>query len=464
MAVAAPPRTTVPILLIGQAMASFDGSVATVAAPAVRAGLHASGAVVQLVVSGYLLSFAVFVVAGARLGDRFGHGRVFAVGLAGFTLASLACGLAPDAAALAVARIVQGAAAATALPQVLSIVQLAYNGPARDRAVAMYSSVLAVGVVAGQVAGGLLVSADVAGIGWRAVFLVNVPIGAALLRPAFRRLPATYAEKPAPLDGPSVIALSAATALLFAPLLFGRQQGWPPWVWPSAAGSCVLATAFIRRQRRARAHNGSPLLDFTVLAAPGVARRLAGACLVMGAYAGYLFALTIHLQSGLGFTAARAGLTFAPYAVGFGAASLSVARAPQSWQRLLPVVGATALAVGVGVVTVAAQPHWPTAAAVVLLALAGAGHAVTFGPLVARVTAPLRPDQASSGSALVTTGTLLAEALGIAVLGGVYLARAGHGAAASATAMIPVAAAVCGVAAVVVALTVARVRPRATRG
>src|SRR3954451_9719470 len=169
------------VLLAGQAMATMDQSILAVAAPSLRVDLHASDAQLQLVVAMYTLAFAALVVIGARLGDVVGRRRAFLTGLVAFTVASLAGGLAPSSAFLIVARAVQGAAAAVMTPQVLSIIQLQFTGELRARAIGAYSLVLAVGVAAGQVVGGLLVGAHLLGYAWRPALLLNAPIGVGVL-------------------------------------------------------------------------------------------------------------------------------------------------------------------------------------------------------------------------------------------------------------------------------------------
>jgi len=175
------PGLILGLVLGGQFMALLDLTIVNVAVPSMRTDLGASGAAMQFVVAGYTIAYAVLLITGARLGERLGYGRVFESGLALFTLFSLACGLAPDTGALIGFRLAQGVGAALMVPQVMSLIQRTFTGPSRVRALSVYTAVLATGGLAGQVLGGVLVSADLFGSGWRPVFLVNVPIGLALL-------------------------------------------------------------------------------------------------------------------------------------------------------------------------------------------------------------------------------------------------------------------------------------------
>jgi MFS family permease len=197
------PGLVLAVVLIGQFMAVLDASIVNVAAPSIHAVLHASGASLQLVVAGYTITYAVLLVTGARLGDILGHRRVFLCGLVLFTLASLGCGLAGTAGELIALRLIQGAGAAVMIPQVLSLIQRTHAGPdpkPRARAMSLYSAVLAGGAVVGQLVGGLLISANLFGSSWRPVFLVNVPVGAALLAVGARALPHGKGEPGRTLD------------------------------------------------------------------------------------------------------------------------------------------------------------------------------------------------------------------------------------------------------------------------
>ncbi|MGW5667936.1 MFS transporter [Micromonospora sp. NPDC003776] len=436
------PAALLSVLLTGQAMASMDTSIAAVAAPAIRADLAGPPAVQQLVLAGYTLTFAVLVVTGARLGARHGYARMFRLGLAGFTAASLACGLAPGPVALVLARAVQGAAGALLVPQVLSLIQAHFTGAARGRAIGAYSMVLALGVAAGQVAGGLLVTLDVGGLTWRSAFLVNVPVGLALWVVARRVLAGPPAALPSRqgLDTPGVALLSAAILALVVPLVVGRDLGWPGWTRVVGVAAGVVGLRLFlgyetRRVRRGR----DPLLDVAVLRRPGVAAGLVACCVVMGCYAGFLFVLTLRLQDGLGFTALAAGLAFLPYASGFALCGLAVPRLPDRVRGVLPVAGPLVLAAVVAVLAWASRDGWPWLPAGALLLAGGAAHAASFSPLVGRLTGIVPVASAAALSALVSTGTLLAAVLGVTLVGGLHLALAAAGRTAAALSLPPAA-------------------------
>ena len=248
----------VTVLLFGQFMAMLDVSIVNVAAPTVGRDLHASRAALQMVVAGYTISHAVGLITGARLGDRFGHGRVFRTGLLGFAAASLACGLAPNIPTLIGCRLAQDAAAALMIPQVMTLIQHTVTGPQRTRALSMHAADLAGGSVVGQIAGGLLVSADRFGTGWRPVFLIKVPVGALLVVLAARRLPTEQGDRGRDLDPVGAATLGLSVLLLVVPLVFGHQQHWPTSGWVCLALSGPVFAIFLRvEQLRRRPRPGT---------------------------------------------------------------------------------------------------------------------------------------------------------------------------------------------------------------
>jgi predicted MFS family arabinose efflux permease len=418
------------ILLAGQALASMDGEILVIAAPSLRADLDASGAQLQLILGMYTLAFGALVVTGARLGDVLGYRRVFLLGLTAFTLASLAAGLAPTPSVLIGAVALQGAAAALMTPQVLSIIQQQFTGETRARAIGAYSMVLAAGVATGMVLGGLLVTAHLLAAAWRPALLLNVPVGAAVLLGARRHLPQVAGGARRRLDPAGAAVLSATLIALIVSITFGRDAGWPIWVWPCLAG-CVLALAgFVRLERRIATRDDDPLLDLDVLKLPGVAAGVGAIALVMACYTGFLVSLTLHLQGNLGFSPLQAGLIFAAYASGFATASLTWTRAGATVRGRLPITGplvmaAVLLAVGL----IARGGAWPVALMTPLLLCGGAAHACAFSPLAARLTTVVGAEQVADLSGLVLTASLVGQVVGVAVFVGVYLSAAPQGSA-----------------------------------
>jgi predicted MFS family arabinose efflux permease len=422
-------KAALVILLIGQAMATMDGSILAIAAPSLRANLHASGAELQLVVAMYTMSFAALVVTGARLGDILGRRRAFVHGLAAFTAASLAGGLAPTPPVLIGARAFQGGAAALMTAQVLSIIQVQFHGERRAQAIGAYSMILAVGVAAGQILGGLLLSAHLMSAAWRPALLLNVPIGAVLLASSRRALPRMAPGGRQRLDLAGAGLLAVALLALIVPLSFGRD-GWPWWVWPCFAGCAVAGGAFVSLERRLQARGEYPLFDLRLLQIPRVSEGVLAVLLIMSCYAGFLLSLTLHLQTGLRFSPLHAGLIFAVYASGFATASLTWSRAGAATRERLPVLGPLAMGAALAALgLIAGQGGWPVALTTPLLFAAGVGHACGFSPLASRLTNAVQPAQAADLSGLLLTADFIGMVLGAAAFVGIYLSAAQHGSA-----------------------------------
>jgi MFS family permease len=419
---------TLVIVLTGQAMATMDGSILAIAAPSLRGDLHASGAELQLVVAAYTMAFAATVVTCARLGDTLGRRRAFVQGLAAFTVASLCAGLAPTAPLLIAARACQGGAAALMTAQVLSIIQLQFAGERRASAIGAYSMILAVGVAAGQILGGLLVSADIGPAAWRPALLINAPVGAVLLARSHRALPATPAQGRERLDLGGVGLLAAAMLALIVPLSLGREYGWPVWIWPCFAVCAIAGLAFVALERQRQAGGGRPLFDLGLLRSPRIASGVAAVLLGMGCYAGLLLSLTLYLQDGLGYSPLHTGLIFAVYASGFAATSLTWTRAARATRERLPIVGPLLMGAALlGVGLVADRFGWSLALTTPLLFAAGAGHACAFSPLANRLTTLVEPRQAADLSGLILTSDFVGMALGTTAFVGIYLGQAPQG-------------------------------------
>jgi MFS family permease len=446
------------VLLAGQFMALLDVTIVNVAMPTIGRTLHASGAELQLVVAGYTVSYAMLLITGARMGDLYGRRRMFLAGVAVFTLASLTCGIAPSVGILIAARFVQGAGAAAMMPQIMSVIQVRFSGAARARALSAYTAVLSSGFVAGQVIGGVLVTANLFGQTWRPVFLVNVPIGLALLALVPRVVPRDEpgARAPAGGSGPAAtggqgsrvvppgqhrrldlagLAVAApAVFLVVLPLMLGHQENWPGWVFACIAVGLVLAAVFVGVERRLTSRGGDPLLNLAVLRAPGLVPGLAAVAVLMITYGGFLFSFALHLQAGLGDSALRAGLTFAPCALVFGACGYFWRRLPASWHHRLAPLGCL-VAVG-GYLAVASVLRSGGPGGFMLqagLIVTGAALALGFSPLVtyALVGVPLR--HAADASGVLTTTIQLGQAVGVATFGSLFLTLdTGRGATASA--------------------------------
>jgi MFS family permease len=411
------------VLLAGQFMALLDVTIVNVALPTVGRSLHASGAELQLVVSGYTVSYAMMLITGARMGDLYGRRRIFVTGVAIFTLASLTCGLAPGIGVLIAARFVQGAGAAAMMPQIMSVIQVRFDGAARTRALSAYTAVLSSGFVAGQVIGGVLVTANIAGQSWRPVFLVNVPIGLLVLALVPRIVPADQPTGSRRLDLAGLAIAIPAVFLVVLPLMLGHQENWPAWVFACMAAGLVLLVVFVLVERRV----ADPLLNLAVLRAPGLVAGLASVAVLMVTYGGFLFSFALHLQGGLGDSALRAGLTFAPCAVAFGFCGYFWRRLPARSHHLLAPLGCLVAVAGYAVVAVAVRSGTDGGALLqVALIVTGAALALGFSPLVTHSLVRVPLQHAADASGLLTTTIQLSQAIGVATFGSLFLTLSTH--------------------------------------
>jgi MFS family permease len=427
-------RWLLGVLLIGPFMAQVDATVANVATPSIHADLGASGAALELIISGYLVAFAVLLITGARLGQSHGYRRVFLVGVGVFTLASLLCGLAPSPAVLVVARIAQGAGAALMFPQTLTGIQLNFSGAERARAIGLYALAMSAGAVAGQILGGVLIGADLAGTQWRAIFLINVPIGAALMIAAIRHLPADGERTERAIDLRGIAALSASMLLVVLPLALGRSEGWPAWTWVCLGVSVPAFALFLATERRISAGGGSPLVNVQILARPAVSWSLLTLLAATGTYYALLFTLAQYLQQGLGDSAFVSGLTLVPWVAAFGVAGQVVRRLPPRAAAAAPVAGCLLLAAAYVAISVALfTGHAGEALLVLLLGAGGLGLGTQFSSLIARVTNAVPADYAADISGVSTTTMQIGAAIAVAAFGTLYLSLASHVSSARAT-------------------------------
>lgn len=430
--VAARPRGPLPVILTGTALVVVDFFLVNVILPVVRRDLGADDTAVTWMVVGYAITFAAGLVVGGRLGDRWGRRRILVIGLVAFAVTSAGCGLAPNAASLVGARLAQGVAAALLLPQVLAVVTSTYDGDERTRAFRAYALTVGLAGVAGQLVGGAIVELDPGGLGWRACFLVNVPVGLVAAALAHRLVPESRLARPAALDVVGAGLLTASLVAVVLPLSAGRDAGWPVWATVCLLAVPPLLGAQWLAARRAEARGGNPLVP------PALLRRrtvIAGLPVVVAVYAGsasLFFVLALFLQDTLGLGPLAAGLMFCPFGTAFLASSLVAGWANRRWGRRSLAAGAALRACGLlglaalaGTVAAGAPVAWLG----VPLAVEGAGLGLIVGPLVATVLQGVPAPDAGAASGMLATAQQVGGALGVTVVGGVYLRTGGSTAA-----------------------------------
>lgn len=427
---ASSPWLTLPVLMAGTFMIVLDFFVVYVALPSIQASLHASAGALEWVVAGYGFSFAVFLVTAGRLGDHVGRRRMFSTGMAGFVVTSAACGVAPDAAVLIVARLAQGVAAALISASVLAIIGVTYVGAPRARAISVYGVVMGVAAASGQVVGGLLIAANVAGLGWRTVFLINVPVGLAALAVTRRLVPESRAERASGLDLVGMVLAALVLVAVVLPLVQGRQLGWPAWAWGSLAASPVLFVLFLAHQRALDRRGGSPLLDLELFRVVAFRTGLLIQLVFWSTQAASFLILALYLQSGRGLDALHAGLVFTILAAAY---VLTSVQAPALAMRFGPpvvIAGAAAIALG-DVALLLAVTRIGVGGPIAVLApgmvLVGAGQGLCVTPLTTMVLSHADGQRAGAVSGALSTMQQVGNSIGVAVTGVLFFGALAHG-------------------------------------
>ncbi|HEX3589397.1 MAG TPA: MFS transporter [Pseudonocardiaceae bacterium] len=410
-------------VLLGAALPMIDFFVVNVALPTIDTDLHASTATLELVVAGYGIGYALLLVLGGRLGDTFGRRRMFLWGMAAFTVTSLLCGVAPTAATLVLARVAQGAAAAMMLPQVLSTIQATSTGQHRSRALGYYGAVGGLSSVVGQLLGGALVTADIAGTGWRPIFLVNVPVGIVGLVLARRQVPETRSPNPESVDSLGTAALGVTLLTLLVPLMEGGALGWPWWIWLTLGVSPFAAAAFLIVERRVERSGRVPLLPPSIMRMPSMRQGLLLAVPFFAGFGGFMFVFAVTLQDALHLGPLAAGVAFTPLAVGFFVVSLASSRLVTRFGSRVISYGALINMAGVVVTIVATLWAWPHLSVLDLapgMALLGVGNAMTMTTLFRVVLSGVPAERAGVGSGALATTQQTSLALGVATIGTLF--------------------------------------------
>jgi MFS family permease len=410
------------VVLIAEAMDILDTTTVNVAGPSVRRSLGGGIGLVQWLSAAYTLAFAVLLITGARLGDRYGPRRMFLIGAAGFTLASLACGLSVSPGMLIAARVVQGSFGALLLPQGISLITAAFSERDLSRAFSAYAPVLSLAAVAGPLVAGALIRWDLWGASWRLIFLINLVLGAAALAGGGRWLPADGPATLRRLDSRGVLIAGAAIFGVVFPLIEGRTLGWPWWTFAVLAAGLAGFAGFARHERRSPA----PLIEPTLLKRRTYLAGAAVALAFFAATAGIMLVLSFYAQYGLAYSALGAGLMLTPAAAGNVAGALVALRlAPRRGGRA--TIQLNLLIALAGLITLAAQallssPSGLALAAPILALGFGLGGAIA--PLFATVLAGITPAETGSASGSLGAIQQLAGSAGVATLATLYAATA----------------------------------------
>ncbi len=415
-------------LLLGLLMAIVDFFIVNIALPSIATELGAGPADLELVVAGYGASYAALLVLGGRLGDRFGRKRAFLVGVAGFTTASVLCGLAPSAPLLVALRVLQGSCSALLVPQVLAIIQASLSGSSRQRALAAYGATLGAGAVIGQLTGGLLVQLDIAGLGWRPIFLVNLPIGVLTLVLAAWRAPGQPGTSRVAVDLRGTVLVALAIVAFLVPITIGRDLGWPLWSILLLPVAPVSVVAALRHGRRLERDGREPLLPPSLLALPGLRAGIGVSVAQFVAAGGFFLTMALTLQDGLGLSPLAAALVMVPFATAFLAMSLIGRRVAEHRGAELIRAGGLVYAAGMvltTVVTLVAGDRLSGWLLALPLGVVGIGQGAVVAPLIGIAMRGVPAHRAGAASGLLTTTIQASLAIGTTVIGLLFVAVLG---------------------------------------
>lgn len=416
---AAAPWAGLSVLLLGGFVTIFDLFVVNVAIPSLQAGLGANFSQIGFIVAGYELAFGVLLVTGGRLGDIYGRRRLFVIGMAGFTASSLLCGLAPDVEVLIAARIAQGFAAALLFPQVYASIRVNFSGDGSRKAFGLLGMTVGFAAIAGQVLGGFLIEADLFGLGWRTLFLINGPIGLFAIAMA-RFIPETRAPERPALDGVGVGLISLGLGCLLVPLIEAPTRGWPVWSFASLAAAVLLLLTFWRHQEARRRGGRQPLIDMTLLRQPRFARGGALVMLIYSTSSSFFLCFALLAQTGFGLSPFAAGSVFVPCSVAFVIFSMSAPRLVARFGTLAIAVSALIYVAAFGglIAQVAlAGAELVVAHLIPALIVIGAAQAMIMTPLLNLVLGFVETRQAGMAAGIISTLQQVGAALGVAASG-----------------------------------------------
>lgn len=415
------PWLALIIVLTAPLLSVIDIFIINVAIPSIKTGVHADNGQIQLVIAGYLLGYASFLITGGRSGDHFGRKQVFIWGMVGFTLFSCFCGVSQTPAQLIAMRFLQGVSAAFMVPQAIAFIQVLFtDARERSKAIGWFGITLGLASIIGQVLGGYFAGGNFMVAGWRLIFLINLPIGLVALWAAHRYLPETVRHKTTRMDLSGVIILTIALFSLIYPLIQGRESGWPWWSIALLILSAFIFTYFYYDQRRKKAAGSAPLIDGALFGFRDFNIGLMAVLFHFMLHTCYLLLSALFLQNGLGLDPLTSGLYFVATGVLFTVSSVVAA-------KLIPRYGTIVLQAGVVIIVVSFGLQillFDTAVSgltiFILQALYGLGNGLVLPSLLNITLRSLPPKFAGTAAGVYSTVQQTASALGICLIGGLY--------------------------------------------
>lgn len=412
------------IVMTAAFMDLVDVTIVNIAIPSIRQDAGASVSQIQWITAGYALAFAAGLITGGRLGDIHGRKRLFLVGIGGFTLASALCGFAANPEMLVAARILQGGMAAMMVPQVLSIVHATFPAHERGKVFGLFGAIVGLGAVSGPLLGALLTEWNLFGLEWRPIFLINLPVGIVGLVLGSRFITESKAPRALKLDLVGVAMVVLGLLMLLYPLTRGEELDWPVWGYVSMAGAPVVFALLVVFEKRKAARDGSPLVELSLFKVKSFAAGIAVQT-VFGVGLGIFFLVwTLYMQTGLGWSPLRAGLTGVPFSIAVStAAGLSVQKLVPRFGRKVLQAGALLMAVGVLIYIGESERYglsiasWQMALPLVVM---GVGMGLIVAPLTDAVLSEVPREHAGSASGLINTVQQMGNALGLGLVSVVF--------------------------------------------
>ena len=422
-------QRTIALIVVALAfvMDLLDTTIVNIAIPSIQADLGASYATIQWLIAGYSLSFAVLLITGGRMGDVFGYKKLFLIGVSGFTLASLLSGLAWNSEVLIVARLIQGTMAALMVPQVMSLMQVMFKPKERAGVMGLFGALAGVAASLGPVIGGILIHFNIAGLEWRPIFLINIPVGLFAIWAAYRYLPEGKSSHPLKIDIWGTGIIIVAMLLLVFPLIQGRELDWPVWVFVMMAFSVPTLYLFAKWQKYKDQKDGSALIAPILFKTSSFVKGLTINLVFQSAMAGFFLPFTLLLQLGLGYEVILAAVTGIPTAVGI---SLAIGL---FGQKLIPKLGRYSLSVGAVIMAIGLattyffvhQNGLDTSPWMFIpgLLITGSGMGLIMAPIFAVTLTDVDVRHAGSASGVLNTIQQLGGAIGIAVVGVIFFGQ-----------------------------------------
>ncbi|MFD9608164.1 MFS transporter [Streptomyces sp. NPDC004288] len=412
------------IVMTAAFMDLVDATIVNIAIPSIEKDLGASFGAIQWITAGYALAFAAGLITGGRLGDIYGRKRLFLLGTAGFTLASALCGFAANQEMLVGSRLLQGAAAAMMVPQVLSIIHVTFPAHERGKVFGMFGAIIGLGAVSGPLLGALLTQWNIAGLEWRPIFLINLPVGVAAILLGRRFITESKAPKALKLDMVGVLLVTAALLMLVYPLTRGRELDWPLWGHLMMAGSLLVFGALVAYEKYKTKKDGSPLVELSLFKVKSFAAGIA-VQLTFGVVLGIFFLVwTLYMQIGLGWTPLKAGLTGVPFSISVSvAAGMSVQKLVPRFGRKVLQAGALTMIAGLLLYLFEAGRYgtgihpWQMIPPLVVM---GLGMGLIVAPLTDAVLSEVPKEHAGSASGLINTTGQMGNALGLGLVSVVF--------------------------------------------